>query len=89
MPEKRLVGGLWCDDVLAALPEYLDGSLPAAVRGQAEQHLAGCTWCEQFGGDYAELVQVIKARLAEPDPVPPDLARLLMERLADEPRSES
>lgn len=35
-----------CDEMLKALNEYVDGTLPTGVCEQFEQHLAGCNPCQ-------------------------------------------
>lgn len=52
----REIAGLRCTDVLEHLRAYIDGDLDSATRARVDEHLAGCTWCSQFGGRYAELV---------------------------------
>ncbi len=37
-----------CQDIIDLLSEYLDGQLPAARRGELEDHLALCTACLEF-----------------------------------------
>jgi anti-sigma factor RsiW len=81
LPENRLVGGLWCTEVLGALPDYLEGTLPADVRAHAEEHLRGCDVCTRFGGRYATVVQAIRDRLAEP--VADEVAARLDARLSE------
>lgn len=76
----REVGGLRCTDVLEHLPDYLDGTLPADRVARVEAHLAGCDWCERFGGDYADVVRALRARLGAPT-APPGVHDRLMERL--------
>lgn len=61
MPDlDRLVGGLRCRDVLALLPEFVDGGLSDDVLGRVRRHLNGCDTCEKFGGEYAELVSLLR-----------------------------
>lgn len=72
---NRLIGGLWCTDVLAALSDYLDGTLPPELKAKADAHLAACDNCARFGADVAgmlrELAQVTlsvgRGSLARPD----------------------
>lgn len=78
-PRQRLVAGLWCGDVLARLPDFVDGTLPAEEAAAARAHLAGCDWCERFGGRYGALVGQLRELPAPP--IPDELARRLDERL--------
>jgi anti-sigma factor RsiW len=80
-PAQRLVGGLWCGQVLEALPDFVEGTLPDDVRTAAEHHLAGCDWCARFGGAYGALVRRLQHGL-DPAPVDDDVAERLDERLA-------
>ena len=78
----RSVAGVRCTEVLDDLSDYLDGELaPERVR-QIEAHLMGCDWCERFGGDFADAITALRARLATPPPPPTDVHGRLMERLA-------
>jgi anti-sigma factor RsiW len=83
MKNNRLVGALWCTDVLARLPGYLEGELPPATRSEVELHLAGCDNCRRFGGEFAGMVSAV-GRQASGEPLPPDAAVRLRARLADE-----
>ena len=82
LPPTRLVAGLWCADILALLPDYLDASLSAQQRADVEQHLAGCDWCARFGGDYAGTVQAVRDQFTE-DP-PAGLSDRLLDRLGQD-----
>jgi len=73
-PAQRLVGGLWCGDVLAGLPDYLEGRLEAPTLAAVEAHIAGCDWCARFGGAYASVVGALTEQLAEPEPVGREVA---------------
>jgi hypothetical protein len=66
MAHDRDVGGIRCLEVLAALPSFLDGDVPADVHARVLCHLQGCTWCAQFGGDYAQTVARLRAILILP-----------------------
>ncbi len=77
MEGNRLVGGLWCTDVLAGLSDYLDGELAAATVTQVEEHLRGCPNCERFGLDMAALLKRISELRPE---VSADLLPSIIER---------
>jgi len=67
MPEQVVIAGLSCGDVLEGLSDYLDGTLPEATVGRVEEHLRGCRWCAQFGGEFTTVVQGLRESLgAEP-----------------------
>jgi anti-sigma factor (TIGR02949 family) len=90
--EQRRIAGLGCREVLAMLTDYFDGELEHAVRTRIEAHVAGCDLCARFGGSFTTLVQSLRDRLREVQPVPTDVAARLMDRVAkiarsDEPRS--
>ena len=83
---QRLVAGLWCRDVLEALPDFVEGELPAERRAAVEAHVSACDWCERFGGIYGSLV----ARLREgatrvPDGLTERLSRKLEHIFEEEP----
>lgn len=81
MAEDREVAGIRCFEVLGLLSDYLDGELPPASRAQVDAHLAGCTWCEQFGGHMGQVVSRLRAE-REVEALDPEMARRLAERLA-------
>lgn len=88
MPESRLVprfeGGLWCQEVLACLPDLVEGSLDLSTLNKVKAHLDSCDACTRFGGAYADTVQRVKAAL-NPAPEP---AGDLRDRLRDRLRRE-
>lgn len=77
----RLVAGLRCREVLADLSDYFDGELPPERTARIDAHLAGCDWCERFGGRYAAVVGKFRAGLREADPLDADTAERLRRRL--------
>jgi anti-sigma factor RsiW len=79
----RLVGGLWCHEVLAVLSDYVDGELSVTVRDQVEAHVKGCDVCERFGGEFTHVIKEIRSLLQEPPPLDSDLAERLQERILD------
>lgn len=76
----REVAGIRCTEVLEDLPDYLDSVLPAERVARIEEHLAGCDWCERFGGDYADAVRTLRLRLAAA-PIADSVHDRLLERL--------
>ena len=78
---ERIVGGMSCGDILAVLSDYIDGTLDARTRSAVDVHLRGCDWCEQFGGRFSDVVQTLRQQLGEPEPLPPDIAARLRDRL--------
>ena len=77
----RSVAGIRCTEVLDDLSDCLDGELSADRVRQIEAHLEGCDWCERFGGDFADAIARLRARLAPPPEPPPDVHERLMRRL--------
>lgn len=67
MRGERSVGGLWCSEVLALLPDVLAGALSAEQRGAVEAHLAACTVCASFGGHYGEAARRMRVALVDTD----------------------
>lgn len=62
----RNVAGLWCSQVLARLPDVVDGTLGASELARVQDHVRACPDCERFGGRYGALVRTLRAM-----PVPP------------------
>ena len=83
-PAPRLVGGLWCQEVLALLPDLAEESLGAAELDKVAAHLAGCDWCTRFGGRYSDTVARLRGVLAVAAPVEAGVAERLRARLARE-----
>jgi len=69
MARDRVVAGIRCGEVLEALPDYLEGTLAPERREQLRAHLAGCDWCERFGGGYAGTVGVLRRQLGAAPPL--------------------
>ncbi len=59
------IAGLRCDEVLAALADYVDGELPPARRAQVEAHVGACRRCERFGGMYGAVIAQVRAQLRD------------------------
>ena len=71
------MAGIRCSEVLEALPDYVEGALGPEAAARVEGHLAGCDWCERFGGSYGAAVAALRRSLGEPEPVPEEVrARL-------------
>lgn len=81
MAHERTVGGLRCGEVLALLSEFVDRQLDADVRQRVLDHLAGCDWCERFGGEFADVIAAIRRELKEPAPLSAEVAARLREAL--------
>lgn len=77
-----IVAGLRCRDVLADLSEYVDGQLNADRVSALQAHLAACDRCARFGGHVMNLLQSLRAGLAEPAALDSESARKLRDRLA-------
>lgn len=86
MDGERVIAGLRCSEVLAALSEYFDDALPPARREQLESHVEGCVFCEQFGGRFLRDMQLLRRRLAAPEALDTRLAERLRDRLRREIR---
>lgn len=70
MKGERIVAGLRCGEVLEQLSEYLDGRLGAEQRERIEAHVAGCTTCARFGGQFAAVVTALRTHgPARVDPI--------------------
>lgn len=76
MAHDREVAGIRCAEVLERLSDYVDGDLDGAERARIDAHLAGCDWCERFGGAFVATLGRVRGGLAA-EPVRPGLlARL-------------
>jgi anti-sigma factor RsiW len=80
LPERE-VAGLRCGEVLERLGDFLDGELPPDEAARVQAHLRGCSVCERFGGAMAEVVGGLRRALHEPEPLDPDVASRLRDRL--------
>lgn len=76
----RMVGGLRCRDVLELLPDFIDEDLPADVLARVKAHLDGCDTCEKFGGEYGEMVALLRAGHARA-PMDAEVRARLTERM--------
>jgi len=80
-PTERTVAGLTCSEVLADLSRYLDGDLAPGRRVQIEAHVSECQACAAFGLAFGDMVDAVRQRLREPEPVPADVAARLRSAL--------
>ncbi|PKN59502.1 MAG: anti-sigma factor [Deltaproteobacteria bacterium HGW-Deltaproteobacteria-14] len=76
MAHDREVAGIRCTEVLERLSDYVDGDLAAAERARIDLHLAGCDWCERFGGAFAATFGRLRQGLADAAVDPALRARL-------------
>ncbi len=68
-----------CDELLAALNEYVDGSLAPAVCQQFEAHLRQCNPCQVVVDNIRQTIRLFKA--GEPFEMPPEFHQQLHELL--------
>lgn len=71
-----------CSRLVSLLTEYLDGRLPAEVRGELERHLSGCPECITFVNTFRSTVSLLQS-LQEKD-LPEEL-RLRLRAFVDDP----
>jgi RNA polymerase sigma-70 factor (ECF subfamily) len=57
-----------CKQILALLSDYLNFELPANACAEIEDHLAGCTPCEEFAESLRKTVEL--CRKYEPSAMP-------------------
>lgn len=81
-PTEREVAGVKCSEVLAELSRYLDGDLAVDRSAQIEAHVSQCQLCAAFGKGFGQMVEAVRTRLGEPEPVPADVAVRLRAVLA-------
>lgn len=75
LAHDREVAGLRCMQALEILGAYADDELPPDRRAQVEAHLAGCDWCERFGGAYLGVLGRLRlavGAVVDPEPPPRD-----------------
>jgi anti-sigma factor RsiW len=60
-----------CKEILDLLSDYLDFELPPDACAQIENHLAGCTPCEEFAESLRKTVELCRAY--EPSAMPKPL----------------
>jgi len=77
MTDSHDVAGITCVEVMALLSEYAGGDVSRTRATQIEAHVAGCRQCEQFGTGFGQLLQMMRTRLREADPVPDEVAARL------------
>jgi len=69
MAHDRDVAGIRCGEVLEILPDFVEGTLNPERLDQVRAHLAGCDWCERFGGGYAGTVGALRRELGVAPPL--------------------
>lgn len=69
MAHDREVAGIRCVEVLEILPDFVEGTLDPERLEQVLAHLAGCDWCERFGGAYAGTVGALRRELGGAPPL--------------------
>ena len=82
MDGNRLVGGLWCTDVLGLLSAYLDGELEPGVKTKVDAHLGECGNCARFG---AEIAGMLEALARQREDLTPDAAERLKRAIGEGP----
>lgn len=68
-----------CEDLLAALNEYVDGSIEPSVCEQFEEYLAGCNPCEVVVDNIRKTITLYKA--GEVYPLPDEFRNRLHDTL--------
>ena len=68
-----------CDELLAALNEYVDGTVDPAVCDGFQEHLAGCNPCQVVIDNIRQTIQLYKA--GEPYPMPAEFHQQLRQVL--------
>lgn len=82
---EKVIAGLSCSQVLDRLSDYLDGDLGADERDRLEQHLRGCDGCARFGGEFSEVVGLLRSQLVRARRLPDGFGDRLRRALASEP----
>ncbi len=69
MAHDREVAGIRCGEVLELLPDHLEGTLEPERLERVQAHLAGCDWCDRFGGAYGGAVAALRRELGTVPPL--------------------
>jgi len=75
-----------CEELLAALNEYVDGTLSPEFCAGFEEHLKGCNPCEIVIDNIRNTIQLYKA--GEPYEMPPELHEQLRRVLCQKWRAK-
>jgi len=54
----RLMGRRTCEDVVAALQDYFDGTLDPKLAAAIERHFRDCPDCRTFSNTYGQVVRL-------------------------------
>ncbi len=84
MPNQRFKGDLWCFDVLAKLSDYVDGDLRDSECQQLRDHLAGCSYCEDFGAEFQSMLGALREGLSTPAPPSESLKERVLATIASD-----
>ena len=74
-----------CPRLVSLLSDYIDGRLPAHVRQELDQHLAGCSECTTFVGTFRSTVALLHS--LQEDDLPEELRVRLKAFLDDRCKS--
>jgi len=77
-----------CNDALGGAHLFLDDALEPAARSMIEAHLRDCQRCNHTLAFQTNLRATI-ARAVTSEPLPEDLVRRLLDRLATEPGADT
>ncbi len=80
----RLMGRRTCEDVVAVLHDYLEGSLDPGLTAAIERHFQDCPDCHAFSKTYREVVRLTGELACEdiPDEVRQRVRAAIRERVA-------
>jgi len=81
-PGERLVGELWCGDVLRVLSDVLDGGLAPEMQSRVQVHVAACDQCSRFGEEFARVIRALREGLGAAEELEPEMETRLAEHLA-------
>ncbi len=77
----RDIAGIRCKEVLAHLSEYVDGDIDPRTKKKIDGHLAGCDWCEKFGGEFSKVIGEFRRNLSRAAPIDQSLAERLRAKI--------
>jgi anti-sigma factor RsiW len=82
-PQGFLIDGaiMKCDELLAAMNEYVDGTIDPGVCEQFEHHLEDCNPCQVVIDNIRQTIQLYKD--GQPYEMPPEFQQAMRQSLRD------
>jgi hypothetical protein len=78
-PTSRLT----CREFADFIADFMDGSLPPAMRDRLTTHLSRCPSCQQYLGTYLMTIELSRTAFRSGEPVPADVPEELVSAILD------